>query len=115
MDKQEASVFLKCDCGLFSACINYSITVQGSHYDHKHATLLGWIKSAVKILFGKPIYYSDVYIDNPEEFRKFVEELDELRIKEIELAALLSARSLSRQKKYPWQIMIGQSAYIRKL
>jgi len=55
------------------------------------------IKNAVKILSGKSIYYSDVYIDNPEEFRKFIAELDELCIKEVGLTALLSARSLSSQ------------------
>lgn len=86
--KQETSVFLKCDCNcsMFvvektiweDGDVNYNITVQDSRYDHNHSTLWGRIKSACKILFGKPIYYSDVYIGNPEKFKSFVRELDGL-------------------------------------
>jgi hypothetical protein len=32
----------------------------------------------MKVLFGKPVYYSDVYISKPEDFRNFVEKLKEL-------------------------------------
>jgi hypothetical protein len=39
---------------------------------------LGQVKSATKILFGKPIYYSDVYIGKPERFRKFISGLNKL-------------------------------------
>jgi len=59
--------------------ISYNITVQDSRYDHNYATIWGGIKTAVTILFGKPVYYNDVYIgDNHEKFRQFVNELAEL-------------------------------------
>lgn len=86
--KEETRVFLKCDC---SCCmfvvektvwddgdVNYNIMVQDSRYDHNHNTLWGRIKSACKILFGKPIYYNDVYIGSPEKFINFVQELNGL-------------------------------------
>jgi hypothetical protein len=55
--------------------INYNISVQDSRYDHKYTTPWGKFKSAMKVLFGKPVYYSDVYINKPEDFRDFVEKL----------------------------------------
>jgi hypothetical protein len=88
MNKREASVMLKCDCGWSMLVVdkeewedgevNYDISVQDSRYDHNYTTLWGRLKSAVKILFGKPLYYSDVYIENPERFRKFVADLNKL-------------------------------------
>jgi len=32
----------------------------------------------MKFLFGKPVYYSDVYIDKPERFIEFVKQLNVL-------------------------------------
>ena len=58
--------------------IDYDISVQDSRYDHNYTTIWGRFKSAMKILFGKPVYYSDVYIDSPEKFRGFVEDLNRL-------------------------------------
>jgi hypothetical protein len=88
MDKKETSIFLKCDCGCSmlvaekTECDNgemdYNIFVQDSRYDHNYTTLWGRIKSAAKILFGKPVYYSDVYINGPEKFRDFVKKLNGL-------------------------------------
>ena len=87
MNKQENSVMLKCDCGCsmlvverteWDDDISYNITVQDSRYDHNYTTILGRIKTAMKILFGKPVYYSDVYIGKPETFIGFVEKLNEL-------------------------------------
>jgi hypothetical protein len=62
--------------------VDYDISVQDSRYDHNYTTLWGRLKTAMKILFGKPVYYSDVYIENPERFRKFVEDLNKLCLKE---------------------------------
>jgi hypothetical protein len=86
--KRETSVLLKCDCGCSMFVvertvwddgeINYNITVQDSRYDHNYTTVWGRIKIALKILFGKPVYYSDVYIGEPEKFHKFVAQLDAL-------------------------------------
>ena len=88
MNKKESSVRLKCSCGCSAVVvekmewddgeIDYNVSIQDSRYDHNYSTLWGRIKTASKILFGKPVYYSDVYIDEPEEYRKFVEEMGEL-------------------------------------
>lgn len=86
---QDSMVFLKCDCGcsMFvveksvwdDGDIDYNITVQDSRYDHNNATLWGRIKGAAKILFGKPVYYSDVFISNdPDRFKSFVQEINAL-------------------------------------
>jgi len=59
--------------------IDYNISVQDSRYDHNYNTLLGRMKSSLKILFGKPVYYSDVYIDNNQgKFSDFVKQLNKL-------------------------------------
>ena len=60
--------------------IDYDISVQDSRYDHNYTTIWGRFKSAMKILFGKPVYYSDVYIENPEKFKALVEDLNKLCI-----------------------------------
>ena len=86
--KREKSIYLKCDCNcsMFvidktiwsDGDISYNILVQDSRYNHNHTTKLGRIKSAFKILFGKPVYYNDVYIENPEKFAKFVNQINDL-------------------------------------
>jgi hypothetical protein len=88
MEKKETSVRLKCSCGCSAVVvektewdngdIDYDISIQDSRYDHNYTTLWGRIKSAAKILFGKPIYYSDVYIDKPETYKKFVNDISAL-------------------------------------
>jgi len=92
MNKQETTVILKCDCGCSMLVVDktlwdngevdYDISVQDSRYDHNYTTLWGRLKSAMKILFGKPVYYSDVYIESPERFKKFVEDLNKLCLEE---------------------------------
>jgi hypothetical protein len=58
--------------------VDFNISVQDSRYDHNYTTLWGRLKTAMKILFGEPVYYSDVYIEGTEIFRKFVEDLNKL-------------------------------------
>ena len=58
--------------------VNYNITIQDSRYDHNYNTLWGRIKRAAKILFGKPIYYSDVHLNDEAAFLKLVNDMDEL-------------------------------------
>jgi hypothetical protein len=92
MNKQETTVMLKCDCGCSMLVVDktvwddgevdYDISVQDSRYDHNYTTLWGRLMTAMKILFGKPVYYSDVYIESPERFMKFVEDLNKLCMKE---------------------------------
>ena len=88
MNKKETTVFLRCDCGCSMLVVDkteldnietyYNISIQDSRYDHNYTTIWGRIKSAMKILFGKPVYYSDILIDKPEKFREFVEQLNGL-------------------------------------
>jgi hypothetical protein len=58
--------------------IDYNITVQDSRYDHNYNTFWSRFKSAMSILFGEPVYYSDVLITEPEKFKNFVKQLNEL-------------------------------------
>jgi hypothetical protein len=86
MNKKDATIILKCDCECSMLVVeksewddgevDYNISVQDSRYDHNYNTLWGRIKSAFTILFGKPVYYSDVYINDPERFREFVEQMN---------------------------------------
>jgi hypothetical protein len=88
VNKKETTIMLKCDCGCSMLVVdreewndgevNFNVSVQDSRYDHNYTTLWGRIKSAAKVLFGKPVYYSDIYIEEPEKFRGFVEKLNEL-------------------------------------
>ena len=94
MDKKETTVFLKCDCGCSMLVaertewedgdIDYDISIQDSRYDHNYTTIWGRIKSAMTILFGKLVYYSDVCIGDPKKFREFVEKLNGLCLDEDE-------------------------------
>jgi hypothetical protein len=85
MNKQETMVIQKCDCGCSMLVvektvwddgdIDYNITVQDSRYDHNYTTIWGRLKSAMKVLFGKPVYYSDIYIDKLDDLKNLVERL----------------------------------------
>ena len=85
---QEFMEILKCDCGCSmlvvektvwdNGDIDFDISIQDSRYDHDNTTIWGRIKGAVKILFGKPVYYSDVYIGKPEVYKNFVEKMSKL-------------------------------------
>ena len=85
MKEKSKMIMLPCDC---KCCmfvvektvwedgdINYNITVQDSRYDHNYNTIWGRIKRAAKILFGKPIYYSDVHLEGEQTFKKLVEDM----------------------------------------
>ena len=89
--KQEHCAYLRCDCNCSMFEVHktiwpdgdtdYNIMVTDSRYDHNHTTMWGRIKSAYKILLGKPVYYSDVYISgdtDPDKFKNFVDELVKL-------------------------------------
>ena len=59
--------------------IVYNISVQDSRYDHGYNTMWGRLKRAAKILFGKPIYYNDVYLEGEETFDQLVHDMNQLR------------------------------------
>lgn len=88
MRQKSRRITLPCDC---KCCmfviektiwedgdINYNITIQDSRYDHNYNTLWGRMKRAAKTLFGKPIYYNDVYWEGEETFKRLVEDMNGL-------------------------------------
>ena len=88
MKKKTKMITLPCDC---KCCmfvvektlwedgdINYNITIQDSRYYHNYNTIWGRIKRATKILFGKPVYYSDVHLEGEDMFRELVKDMDSL-------------------------------------
>lgn len=88
MEKASEMIIVPCDCKCCMLVIektawedgdvDYNISIQDSRYDHNYNTLWGKIKRAVKILFGKPIYYNDVYMNGEEPFRKLVDNMERL-------------------------------------
>ena len=78
-------VLLPCDCHCCMMVVervewddgdvDYNVAVQDSRYDHDYNTIWGRIKRAAKALFGKPVYFNDVYIDDPARFAQWVDEL----------------------------------------
>ena len=88
MDKQSKYIMLPCDCKCCMFVIektqwedgdvNYNITIQDSRYDHSYNTLWGRIKRACRALFGKPVYYNDVHIENADTFKRLVDDMKNL-------------------------------------
>lgn len=87
MKEKRRMITLPCNCNCCMLVIsksvwedgdvNYNISIQDSRYD-SHNTLWGRISGAAKILFGKPVYYNDLYLDGQETFQKLVEDMDAL-------------------------------------
>jgi len=88
MERQHFMELLKCECGCSMVVvekdiwedgdIDFSISIQDSRYDHDNTTLWGRIKGAAKILFGKPVYYSDIYIGKPEVYKDLIDRMAKL-------------------------------------
>ena len=88
MKEKSKIITLPCDCKCCMFVVektlwadgdtNYNITIQDSRYDHNYNTIWGRIKRAAKILFGKPIYYSDVHLDGEEKFKELLNNMNEL-------------------------------------
>lgn len=105
-EKDKKFVILPCDCHCCMMVveriewddgdIDYNIAVQDSYYDHNYNTILGRLKRAAKALFGKPIYYNDVYITEPAKFRQWVDSLVEMSEQDREAT---SAQPETTQKK----------------
>ncbi len=89
MKKKSKLITLPCDCKccMFviektvweDGSIDYDISIQDSRYDHNYNTLWGRIKRAIKILFGKSIYYNDVYLNGEETFEQLIDDMKHLR------------------------------------
>lgn len=88
MKKRSEMITLPCDCKCCMFVIektmwedgevHYNITVQDSRYDHGYNSLWGRLKRAAKTLFGKPIYYNDVFLGGEDTFKKLVADMDRL-------------------------------------
>ena len=88
MKEKSKMIVLPCDCKCCMLVIektvwedndvSYNISIQDSRYDHNYNTVWGRIKRAVKIPFGKPIYYNDLYLEGEEKFHKLVGDMKEL-------------------------------------
>ena len=82
MDKKRNMVTLPCDCRCCMFVVEktkwqdgeicYDISIQDSRYDHDYNTIFGRLRRAFKALFGKPVYFSDVYIDREDTFKQLV-------------------------------------------
>ena len=76
-----------CKCCMFviektaweDGSIDYDISIQDARYDHNYNTLWGRVKRALKILFGRPIYYNDVYLNGEEAFDQLIEDMKRLK------------------------------------
>ena len=88
MNKKGKMITLPCDC---KCCmfvvgktqwedgeINYNISIQDSRYDHNFNTVWGRLKRAAMALFGKPVYFSDVYLDGEESYKKLIADMTDL-------------------------------------
>lgn len=95
MKEKSKMIVLPCDCKCCMLVIektvgedgdvSYNISIQDSRYDHNYNTVWGRIKRAVKVLFGKPIYYNDLYLEGEEKFHKLVDDMEALtRLKCVE-------------------------------
>lgn len=89
MRERNRFIALPCDCGCCMFVVEksvyedgdiaYDISIQDSRYDHDCNTLWGRVKRAAKILFGKPVYYNDAYLEGEETYRKLLDEMIALR------------------------------------
>ena len=87
--KQEKVVAFPCDCGcchflvtktiFYNGETDYDISVVDSYYDHDANSLFGRLKRAAKALFGKKVYFNDVYMQGDERFDDFLDDLHDLR------------------------------------
>lgn len=88
MLKPSGRVILPCACGCCNLVFErddfedgetiFNVSVQDSRYDHKAGGIWNRIKGAVMVLFGKPVYYNDVCIENKVEFSNLIDDLAEL-------------------------------------
>ena len=88
MESREQLLTLPCDCKCCMLVIHktiwedgdiyYNISIQDSRYDHDYNTIWGRLKRAAKALFGKPVLFSDLFIDGEDRYRKLVADMTDL-------------------------------------
>ena len=84
----EDRVTAECECGCCEVQFTkqtygdavpfYNISIADSYYDHNPNSLIGRLRRAFGILFGKPVYFNDACL-YPEDFDALLTALEELR------------------------------------
>ena len=87
MSSEHKYIVLMCDChcSMFvvekykwsDGSIDYNISVKDSNY-FSHNSLKNRIKNAFRALFGKPIWYNDLYIEGDDKLKIFISDLEDL-------------------------------------
>ena len=88
MEKERKMVILPCDCRCCMFVVektiwqdgevDYDISIQDSRYDHNYNTCWGRVKRAIMVLFGKPVYFNDVYIESEEKYKQLLSDMQGL-------------------------------------
>lgn len=77
MDNQEMLMVTKIN-DYYNDTPMYQFSFQDSYICDEHNNIRGRIKRAFKILFGKPICYLDLYIEDKAEIKRFISDLDNM-------------------------------------
>lgn len=59
--------------------VNYNISIQDARYDHKCNTVWGRLKRAASALFGKPVYFNDIFLPGEHDYGQLLEEMKDLQ------------------------------------
>lgn len=85
MTEPKKSLYLSCNCGCSATVVvekweddDYSISIQDSRAFKDNFSILKKIKNAFSVLFGKPIYYTEIWVNSPDNYKKFVDDLQKL-------------------------------------
>lgn len=54
---------------------SYNISMQDSCILGEHNTIIGRLKRAFKIIFGKPVVYLDIWVEDKNKVKCFAEDL----------------------------------------
>lgn len=54
--------------------IDYEISIKDSYCGGDYRGVIGRLRRAWQAFWGKPIYYTSIYVDDPDRTRKFLEQ-----------------------------------------
>lgn len=76
VDNARKTIHVRCDCGCCEVVFDrfafdeddvmYTVSVQDSYYDNNPNSVLGRLRRAVGILFGKPVCFNDACLTQQE-------------------------------------------------
>lgn len=88
MLKDIKSVYLRCDdhaevltfnrYEFEDGDVDFEINIEDSYCGGDYMGIKGRLKRAWKAFFAKPVYYTGIYIENPERVKSFLEECKNL-------------------------------------